>query len=132
MAEAISAINGAVTQGDPSTVMEALKAAPAGIRSITEECAETYVEKLAAARQEKIDTGMCWGGRVWSGSVLNWSSLSLSEGVEDSEGWNEHRTKEGVSYYHNSHTGVSQWERPSEFKGQSQELNRDEIQVCIY
>lgn len=51
--------------------------------------------------------------------------------MEDSEGWSEHRTREGVSYYHNSRTGESQWERPSEFKGQSQELSRDEIQVCV-
>ena len=55
--------------------------------------------------------------------------LLSTSGVEDSEGWSEHRTREGVSYYHNSRTDASQWERPAEYKGQSQELNRDEIQV---
>lgn len=55
--------------------------------------------------------------------------ILFCSGVEDSEGWNEHRTREGVSYYHNSCSGKSQWEKPAEFKGQSTELNRDEIQV---
>ena len=57
MAKAIYSINSAVASGDPSATLEALKTPTAGIRSITEECAETYVEKLAAARQEKVDAG---------------------------------------------------------------------------
>ena len=57
--------------------------------------------------------------------------MSCDAGVEESETWSEHRTREGVSYYHNSQTGNSQWERPAEFKGQSRDLGRDEIQVGL-
>lgn len=70
VAEAISAINSAVTLDDPSATMEALKGPPAEIRSITDECVETYVEKLAAARQEKVDTGR--GGCTYQGRSVGW------------------------------------------------------------
>lgn len=57
MVEAISAINSAVVASDATSSLTALKAGPAGIHSITDECADSYVEKLAAARQEKVDNG---------------------------------------------------------------------------
>jgi len=55
--KAVSAINAAVDGGDPESTLEALKAPPASIRSITEECAQTYQEKLLQARQEKMEAG---------------------------------------------------------------------------
>ena len=55
--------------------------------------------------------------------------VCLNTGVEDSEGWSEHRTREGTNYYHNCLSGASQWERPPEYKDQSRELSREEIQV---
>jgi hypothetical protein len=64
---------------------------------------------------------------------MEWVHLSVCMCVcAGAVGWNEHRTREGTSYYHNPSTGVSQWERPAEFEGQSTELNRDEIQVRCY
>lgn len=51
--------------------------------------------------------------------------------MEEGSGWCEHRTRDGVSYYHNPRSGESQWERPEGFDGQSRELSKDEIQVCI-
>ena len=54
---------------------------------------------------------------------------SITTGVEESGGWSEHCTREGYSYYHNSQSGESQWEKPEGFSGQSQELSREEIQV---
>ena len=47
----------------------------------------------------------------------------------DSAGWSEHRLRDGYSYFHNRQTGESQWERPEDFTGQSQDLSREEIQV---
>lgn len=54
---AISAINGAVVGCDPVVTMATLNAPAAAIRSITDECAAAYNEKLAAARQDKLDSG---------------------------------------------------------------------------
>lgn len=59
VAEAICAINKAVESDDSSATVTALKASSAGIRSITDECAQAYTEKLAAARQLKVDSGTC-------------------------------------------------------------------------
>ena len=53
----------------------------------------------------------------------------MCSGVDDSDGWSEHRTREGYTYYHNSRSGASQWMEHEEYKGESQELSRDEIQV---
>ena len=57
MAESICAINSTVETGDPKATLMALKSYAACVRSITDDCAETYVEKLAAARQEKVESG---------------------------------------------------------------------------
>ena len=57
VAESICAINSSVEGGNPKQALLALKGYAACIRSITDECAETYVEKLAAARQEKVEAG---------------------------------------------------------------------------
>lgn len=54
--EAIAAINSAVASGNPAATMMALKTSAAGIRSLTEECADAYTEKLEAARQDKVDS----------------------------------------------------------------------------
>ena len=43
--------------GDAAATLVALKAAPVGIRSITDNCAETYQEKLSEARQKKVESG---------------------------------------------------------------------------
>ncbi len=58
MAEAINAINVGVSSGDSSSTLRALQSPSAGIRSITDECAEAYHQKLEAARQNKIDSGV--------------------------------------------------------------------------
>ena len=47
----------------------------------------------------------------------------------DGAGWSEHRLRDGYSYFYNRQTGESQWERPEDFTGQSQDLSREEIQV---
>ena len=56
-AEAVSAINRAVESSDPAATLEAIKAPTVSIRSITDECTETYLERLREARQEKVDSG---------------------------------------------------------------------------
>lgn len=39
----------------------------------------------------------------------------VQRGPEPSNhGWSQHTAPEGYQYYYNSHTGVSQWERPME------------------
>ena len=62
--KAVSAINAAVDGGDPESTLDALKAPQASIRSITEECAQTYQEKLLQARQEKVEAGRFGGGKL--------------------------------------------------------------------
>ena len=69
---------------------------------------------------------MCVRGR-WTGWIC--CITFFGPAVEESGGWSEHRTRDGYSYYHNSQSGESQWERPEGFSGQSQELSREEIQV---
>jgi len=49
--------------------------------------------------------------------------------VDDSEGWCEHRTRDGFSYYHNYLTGEHQWEKPAQYNKTSSQLSRDEVQV---
>ena len=47
-----------------------------------------------------------------------------------SNGWTEHRTREGYSYYYNAGTSDGQWELPEGFiSGQTTDLSREEIQV---
>ena len=55
----MSAINKSVVEGSPEEVLSALKAPVAGIRSITDECADTYQEKLRTARAEKGEKCKC-------------------------------------------------------------------------
>ncbi len=57
MAQSIAAINQALESDDPAATLEALRAPAAAVRSVTDECAETYHEKLALARQEKVEAG---------------------------------------------------------------------------
>lgn len=57
VARAVSGINSAVSANDASATMEAIKAPQVVIRSITDECTDTYLEKLRTAVQEKIDNG---------------------------------------------------------------------------
>ncbi len=58
-AQAVSSINRAVESNDPAATLEAIKAPTTNIRSITDSCTDTYLEKLSAARQEKVDKGVC-------------------------------------------------------------------------
>ena len=70
--EAICAINTAVVSGDSLAILRSLTVSSAGVRSITDECAQTYLEKLAAAKQHKIDTGEWW----WALEGLVYGSLA--------------------------------------------------------
>ena len=82
MVKAVSAINAAVDGGDPESTLETLKAPPASIRSITEECAESYQEKLLQARQEKMEAGRFGGGEDERG----WGKVrKRREGREEEE-----------------------------------------------
>ena len=40
------------------------------------------------------------------------SSQALRNLEPGNHGWTQHTAPEGYCYYYNSHTGVSQWERP--------------------
>ena len=50
-------INAAVMGDDEATTLASLKAASVGIRSITDDCAATYQEKLSEAREKKAESG---------------------------------------------------------------------------
>ena len=105
MAKAVSLINSAVDSGDPAATLSALQAPAASIRSVTEECATDYAESLTAAKSEK--------------------------GGEEGEGWVEHRTREGNTFYYNWKTQQSQWEIPEGVPEKCSHLRREEIQVNI-
>ncbi|XP_064390864.1 ras GTPase-activating-like protein IQGAP1 isoform X3 [Halichondria panicea] len=107
-AKAVSSINRAVESNDPAATLEAIKAPTTNIRSITDSCTDTYLEKLSAARQEKVD-----------------------KGVSDNDGWSAHHLRGGYTYYHNSQTGEGQWAEPQGFTGESCELSKDEIQAVV-
>lgn len=64
MVEAIAAINSSAASGDPAATLTALKMPAAGIRSLSEDCAGSYTEKLAAARQDKVDSGKSMVGCI--------------------------------------------------------------------
>ena len=49
-------INESISGGDAAATLSSLKSAPVGIRSITDDCAATYQEKLAEAKQQKLES----------------------------------------------------------------------------
>ena len=106
VAKAVSVINQAVESGDPEATLVALQAPAANLRSVTEECAADYTSSLAAAKKEKMECG-----------------------GEDGEGWAQHCTREGHTFYYNSQLGQFQWEKPDALPEQSCQLRREEIQV---
>ena len=53
--KAVSDINKTVVEGTPEELLVALKSPVASIRSITDECAVTYQEKLREARDNKAE-----------------------------------------------------------------------------
>lgn len=53
MARVICTINDNLDTSDSATTLGSLKAPELALRSITDECADTYQEKLAAARNDK-------------------------------------------------------------------------------
>ena len=57
VARAVCSINECVGGGDAEATLVSLKASLVGIRSITDECAATYQEKLSEARQRKAESG---------------------------------------------------------------------------
>ena len=57
--KAVSDINKTVVEGTPEELLVALKTPVAGIRSITDECAVTYQEKLKGAREDKARKCEC-------------------------------------------------------------------------
>ena len=57
VAQAVCSINESISGGDAAATLSSLKSAPVGIRSITDDCAATYQEKLAEAKQQKAESG---------------------------------------------------------------------------
>lgn len=57
VAQAVCSINESISSGDVAATLSSLKSAPVGIRSITDDCAATYQEKLAEAKQQKAESG---------------------------------------------------------------------------
>ena len=57
VAQAVCGINESLLAGEAAATLVSLKAAPVGIRSITDDCAATYQEKLSEARQQKAEAG---------------------------------------------------------------------------
>lgn len=109
LAKAVSAINKAVVEAGPGEVLAVLKSPAPAVRSLTDECAESYQSKLREAVEEKK-------ARV---------------GEDTSGGWAEYRTPRGHIYYFNSATEESHWGRPDSFQGTSHDLTKDEIQSVI-
>ena len=48
----VCTINSSLATSDPATTLASLKAPELALRSITDECANTYHEKLAATRND--------------------------------------------------------------------------------
>ena len=57
VAQAVCSINESISGGDATATLASLKSAPVGIRSITDNCAATYQEKLTEAKQQKAESG---------------------------------------------------------------------------
>lgn len=57
VAQAVCSINESISGGDASATLTSLKASSVGIRSITDDCAATYQEKLAEAKKLKAESG---------------------------------------------------------------------------
>ena len=108
VAKAVCVINNAVDSGDPVATLAALQAPAANIRSVIEECSADYASSLQAAKRAKTE-----------------------EDGEDGEGWTEHRTREGHTFYYNWMSEQSQWEKPDDLPEQSCQLRREEIQVRV-
>lgn len=118
VAHVVCTINSSLATSDPATTLASLKAPELSLRSITDECADTYHEKLAAARNDK-PTGKELGKSLMLDYVL----------FLDESGWAEHRTRDGYKYYYNRNTEEYSWIRPDKWSGISQDLSREEIQV---
>ena len=103
MAKAVSVINWAVDSGDSAATLVALQAPVANLRSVTEECAADYTRSLAEAKSQTV--------------------------TDEGEGWVEHRTRAGHTFYYNWKSEQSQWEKPESLPEQSSHLRREEIQV---
>lgn len=57
VAQSVCSINESISGGDAAATLSSLKSASVGIRSITDDCAATYQEKLAEAKQQKTESG---------------------------------------------------------------------------
>ena len=60
MAKAVSAINKAVVEAGPGELLVVLKSPAPALRSLTDECAESYQSKLREAGEEKRARGEWW------------------------------------------------------------------------
>ena len=61
VAKAVSAINKAVVEAGPGEVLAVLKSPAPAVRSLTDECAQSYQSKLREAVEEKKARGEGWG-----------------------------------------------------------------------
>lgn len=106
MAKAICSINSSLEETDSSVTLASLKHSKVSLRSITDDCAQEYLNKLAEAREEKISKG----------------------GVT---GWAEHRSKEGYAFYYDSVADSHSWVKPDEYTSNPVVLSKEEIQVRV-
>ena len=106
MAKSVVEINSSLEGSDPAITLEVLKQPQVCLRSITDECAQEYHQKLCVAKEEKKT-----GGGV--------------------AGWADYRSKEGHTYYYNDKTEQHSWVCPEEYAGCPATLTREEIQVGV-
>ncbi len=94
------------SQGEnPSvTLLRTLNDPRLSLRSVTEECANEYFEKLQQAKEKKRD-----GGCV--------------------AGWAELRSKEGHTFYYNEESSEHSWTRPDDYQGNPLLMTKEEVQV---
>ncbi|XP_006628835.1 ras GTPase-activating-like protein IQGAP1 [Lepisosteus oculatus] len=105
--QAILAINEAVEQGDAPQTLAALRCPSSGLYGITPECAQTYQNDLANAKQDK-----------------------KTEGDNGSE-WMKNWVKGGHNYYFNLKTREGSWDEPPNFIQNNTQLSKEEIQSVV-
>ncbi|KAK6313278.1 hypothetical protein J4Q44_G00166250 [Coregonus suidteri] len=108
LAGAVADINREVAEGDSQTTLQALQSPLAGLRGVLSECADTYQTQLAQCQD------------------LNTTTAGSSESV-----WVKHRIKDSYDYYYNLESREGTWEEPEDFKHNSTQLNREEIQSVV-
>ncbi|XP_057692899.1 ras GTPase-activating-like protein IQGAP1 [Corythoichthys intestinalis] len=105
--QSIHAINEAVDNGDAAQTVTALRNPGAGLYGVTSECAQTYQDDLAKAKEEKKKDG------------------------DNSSEWVQHWVKGGHNYYYNLNTKEGTWVEPEGFIPNHTQLNKEDIQSVV-